>query len=805
MVRGALLGLIALTALVQGAEESVRTDASSYTSDITLTRSDLDQLTSWRLTDLVGGAAGVFFADAYTEGAIAMRGLTSRNLLAGSEPSAGVYVDGVYMSRPQQMVLPFLDVESVQILRGPQSARHGVGASSGVILVNTVKPDPDRDWEGAARAFAGNEGRRGYELAVKAPLGEASNMRIVLHDSQQPDWIQSRSYSVLTHQGRTVNTSITRRYGETEGYGKRQVRALRAQFLWDFDAVQLTYKIETARQAGPGNPEQLIHCQAGEADSEATPNLCGLTLAGDSPVYEAEYDLNGYSSSGAVVALGQGRKLDVPVLSRGFTRLEDDEIDTINSVLSVLIPRERFDIHLHWALGDFDTAFYRDLDGTPVAGAALRRTLQSSYSEVEVRISSPSEVLAALHWTMGWRMQSEKVNDLQRELRPPEPQQFSTTIWGTRFRQDTDQLHYFLSLEWNAREDLQVLSDVRLMRVQKGVRTQRNYLAGVQSLDTVNSRSFLNPVWAVESCRIECRKQSLVDTVYAYQLTVVRRLSDWQTSYAKFASGYKPAGFNAPYEPSQYRLGAGQALGHAINLSEYERELIQSFEIGGVTDLGTGRQIDFALFFTQSKNLQMPALRDGLLVLENLAEASSYGLEIDSVYALSDRLRWHIGVSLLRTELDEFSASCSAMEFAQGIGTCGDAELPASEATRIARVKMPLQFAPEYSLVVGWDWTRALSETRMFEFSLLIRAHDSYGIGDDYDSAIRQDSITRTRLDATFSDVSARWRAQLFIDNIEDETPLVQVRSGSEYNHPGALLVTAAEGRRYGVDLRYSW
>jgi len=99
-----------------------------------------------------------------------IRGVGQDDPLWGYEPGVGIYVDDVYIARPQGAVLDILDVERIEILRGPQGSLYGKNTIGGAIKYVTKKMSGDTEFD--IEATFGNYARQDYKVAGKIPVVE---------------------------------------------------------------------------------------------------------------------------------------------------------------------------------------------------------------------------------------------------------------------------------------------------------------------------------------------------------------------------------------------------------------------------------------------------------------------------------------------------------------------------------------------------------------------------------------------------------------------------------------------------------
>lgn len=101
---------------------------------------------------------------------IFIRGIGSSEFSLGTEQGVGLYVDGVYLARSVGGVLDLVDVESLQVLRGPQGTLFGRNTVGGAILIQSTRPADELG--GSIRFTTGNDTRADLKASVDIPLGD---------------------------------------------------------------------------------------------------------------------------------------------------------------------------------------------------------------------------------------------------------------------------------------------------------------------------------------------------------------------------------------------------------------------------------------------------------------------------------------------------------------------------------------------------------------------------------------------------------------------------------------------------------
>jgi iron complex outermembrane receptor protein len=227
------MGLSAAQAQEQSDEESHAGSTSALMEEVTVTARKREepaqqvplsisaysgeQIVALKVRDLQGltvAMPNVAMDDIGTARTVAnfsIRGLGINSSIPGIDPTVGVFIDGVYLGQNAGVVIDMFDVQSLEVLRGPQGTLFGRNVTGGAVLVNTKRPSDEFELSlrGAMDGNPNGDGGLNYYAmgSVSGPIGETLSARLSLYHNEDKGWF-TNLYDNSDYGG--VSTTIVR-------------------------------------------------------------------------------------------------------------------------------------------------------------------------------------------------------------------------------------------------------------------------------------------------------------------------------------------------------------------------------------------------------------------------------------------------------------------------------------------------------------------------------------------------------------------------------------------------------------------
>jgi iron complex outermembrane receptor protein len=106
-----------------------------------------------------------------------------------ADPEVATFVDGVYTPRAEAAASLLLDMDSVEVLRGPQGTLWGRNSTAGAVSFTTAKPDINGGFYGNGSVEAGNYNQSGVRAAVNLPISSTFAMRVAAVHEQHDGYV----------------------------------------------------------------------------------------------------------------------------------------------------------------------------------------------------------------------------------------------------------------------------------------------------------------------------------------------------------------------------------------------------------------------------------------------------------------------------------------------------------------------------------------------------------------------------------------------------------------------------------------
>jgi len=722
-----------------------------------------------------------------------IRGIGS-GINAGFEQSVGTFIDGVYYGRSLQTRSQFLDIERVEVLRGPQSTFFGNNAIAGALNITTRQPT--QEFSGYVNTFYETENEEHHlEGAVGGSITDTLAVRVAGLVSGLDGWVTN------------LNT------GATEGDEDNQ--SLRASFAFTpNDSFDATLKLEQGAYDVKGRNIQVTNCppRSGALGTCALATAPVLARFGGPfvtplyPDYDDTFDkytqYNGPvipAFTTAVNMLGAGEAgRSVPPPPAGMSQADLGELDNSNATLTLnwQLPGHVLTSVSGFSSYEFD--FRQSSDFMPVPLGSITQMEEFEQFSQELRLVSdtagPVQYMAGLYYQNNELKVREAV-DLY--LPPPYFQPASTyftdacrlperandptcrlpaTIGSAEAMhgQDEDSIAVFGALTWNLTDALSATLGGRYARVEKDlmrVQTVRDDAPGITVPCPPQAAALLgcipgapllmtanNPPqgrafgWGAGTLDI-----AREDTEFTPSLSLQWQFMDDVMLYGSYTEGFKAGGFD------QRNLFLDPVGG------QFDPENVDAWEAGMKSQLLDGAmQFNLAVFRSNYDDLQVSTF-DGVVnfLVNNAASARSQGVEGDMRWLLGDNLVFGAALAFLDAKWRDYrDAQCRAMDAALApIARC---TINSSGLLVQDLSGQDLLMAPEWSGNVSAEHVLPLRGGLELQTQLLVYFQDDKFLAADNDPATLQESFTKVNLRvALVSDTG--WEVALVGRNLSDE------------------------------------
>jgi iron complex outermembrane receptor protein len=523
----------------------------------------------------------------------AIRGLGVNSSIPSIDPTVGTFVDGVYLGINAGVVLDIFDLESVEVLRGPQGILFGRNTTGGAVLINTKRPGDE--WEAdmklAAETGARGTGMNWYAMGgVGGPLIEDTlRGRVAIYYNKDNGWFEN-------YLGGPTNGMPD----AFEDFGEAETLLIRPSLYWTpSDAFELILRYEMGDVKSDGPAAQ------NHANGVGAPNVF-FTAPRDS--------------------------FDFSVNERGFA----------DQVWNQAIAEARIDLGgsgvitniFGWRDYEADTA--SDIDATPRTLFHASATTDQDQISNELRYNN--RLFDAADLTLGFYYFTQDIAyNENRNIA------FGTRLFYGGGVQDQKTVAGFGQLDIDLSDRFTVNVGARYTHEEKDVIISNLVLNS-------NLPAVANPSPA---CDVRIPGDCIEDFVdndswnnFTPKVGFEWRVVDFMNLYAHWTKGVRSGGYNF----RNTSLASVPVLGGVPNPAfnplflpgPFDEEKVTAWEVGFKAQPGDGKAVINAAFYIndisdmqRELNLADP-LAGVVQVIRNTADATIWGIEIEAQIAFTD-------------------------------------------------------------------------------------------------------------------------------------------------------------------------
>ena len=736
---------------------------------------------------------------------IAIRGIFS-GVNQGFEQSVGTYIDGIHYGRAQQARAPFLDVERVEVLRGPQSILFGKNSIAGAL--NIISAQPTKDFEGYVQtSYVPSQDDWEVLGAVSGPISDRLRVRVA-----------GRMHS---GEGFIKNLTLDRTEPQRSDWN------LRGIVEWDAtDDLQLSFKAEHGKFDVDGRNIEVYN----ELPS-IRPAFGGKTYA------QILTFLGGMSQTDAFV-------VDPSVLNNVKDDKRSSNGDSSNNTSGTYVATANWNtgIGTLTSITGFNKFNYDENCDCDFTGAnILTIDLRERYKQFSQEVRLASDTSNAFEYIFGGFYQTsdhsyrDSINIPSNSILVAAAGAAGGLIANTRAAReahvDTDILSAFGQLTYKFNNHFRVNVGGRVTHEEKeGDRTLT--IQGIDGTALPAGQAVGGPlVYAqlfkisstnlvtiagstVPAAGVPCSaapvapaaqraaaclaalgahpvEGSLSKTGFVPSVVAQYDVNDDVMFYGSFTKGTKSGGFDFRGNNRGFYPTMEDAF-------EFSEEKATNWEAGAKTRFLGGRAIfNTALYHTKINDLQVSVF-DGVLgyVVGN-ADARTQGVEVDGRFAVTPHLTLRAAGALTDFEFTKYPN-----------GQCYPGQVPDGALGQCDYKGKTNQLVPDWQATLAIDWKHAITDSLELRTTADMFASDGYFLSPTLDPNQVQGSYAKFNLRAAVGDSDHRWEVAVLGKNLFDKrTVSMGVGTPLAYSTFGAYSQANVvdEGRTVAVQGRLNF
>ena len=754
-------------AQAQGALEEIvvtaqKRDQSLQDVSVAVTAVSGDELKALGITDafrLEILAPGLQLGMSGADPRPALRGARTQQVEA-NDVAISFYTDGLYRPRHGQALAGFVDVNRVEVLRGPQGTLFGRNSFGGLIHVISNKPDPSEMDYGFA-VSGGDYSLAGIDGFVNAPLSDTSAVRFALKAETRDPFVENLTL------------------GDDGGLKDSDMTYFRGQLLFaPSDTLDLTLRVESWQDDSNGNghfgyyvegiPVNLASGLTNGVSGTMRPRIGRSDeCAGTCGRYGAGFDFS--ATPGPDTA--QQVTGDPYQIEQDTAPARDLSDLTLAGELNWSL--DFADLKATVAYMDYEEYRWADCDMSAYLTASCGNDITSETSMQEFQLTSNSD--GPLEWVVGvFLLQEDLTNAFLWEdhastvdntpVSPPDINMHAG--WTLQIRVDTSSAAGYGQASYALSDTARVLAGVRYTN------DQRDW--DIYGQDP-NNRS-------------------------TYSFTVLSTPGgegDWSEVTWKTGVEFDMGEDTMIYATVSTGFLAGNQQGAFNGLNSYDEQTVTAVELGSKSLLADGSvRLNASFYINQFEDLLATRFVDAgattLAFTDNAGEIDAMGLEVELDWAVTDQLQLGARVSMQQAEYGDFALPNVFQEGGQTISGI---------ANQFQLDGLQVQNSPDFTATLLGSYVVDLGGSGTLIPALTLYYSSDYRVDDSNWFFGNQDAYTKTDISVTWLSVSQDWTARFWVNNLEDEATLLKAtRFGGD-----VAVTDYANPRMWGLTVGYRY